>query len=111
MKQAKEAVDEARIIPSNSSCEAPLTITSDTLLGQQQETILAQSEDWNADLIVLGSRGLGGVTRLLLGSVSSAVLSHANCSVEIARQGTQPEVKFDGIYPGGMAVVHNAREM
>ena len=33
MKQAKEAVDEVRIIPSNSSREALVTITSDTLLG------------------------------------------------------------------------------
>ena len=46
MEQAKEAVDDARIIPSNSSREALLTITFDTLLGQQQETNLAQSEDW-----------------------------------------------------------------
>jgi nucleotide-binding universal stress UspA family protein len=95
MKQAKEAVDEAlaRIIPGNASREKPLTITSDILLGQQQETILAQSEDWGADLIVLGSRGLGGFKRFLLGSVSGAVPTHANCSVEVVRVDERRPVK------------------
>ena len=37
------------------------------------------------DLVVLGARGLGGIRRLLLGSVSEAVLTHATCSVLIVR--------------------------
>jgi nucleotide-binding universal stress UspA family protein len=87
MTQAKEAVDEAlaRIIRSNAGRRTPLTITSDILLGRQQETILAQAEEWGADLIVLGSRGLGGFKRFLLGSVSSAVATHAGCSVQVVR--------------------------
>jgi hypothetical protein len=40
-----------------------------------------------ADLIVLGSHGLGPVNRRLLGSVSPAVALHALCSVEIVRCG------------------------
>lgn len=47
--------------------------------------ILSAAEDWNADLIVLGSHGRRGFDRLILGSVSETVAMHANCSVEVVR--------------------------
>jgi nucleotide-binding universal stress UspA family protein len=43
-----------------------------------------------ADLVVVGARGLGRLQRLLLGSVSSAVLRHATCPVTIVRDGDDP---------------------
>ncbi|MDP3091520.1 MAG: universal stress protein [Nitrospira sp.] len=50
-----------------------------------------------ADLVVVGSRGLSGVRRFLLGSVSEGVLHSAPCSVLISRgsrkRGAQPSVK------------------
>ena len=63
-----------------------VAVLSEVIPGRARDVILDEAENWWADLIVLGSRGLGWITRLLLGSVSSAALSHANCSVEIARQ-------------------------
>ena len=49
------------------------------------EAILEVANAQDADLIVVGSRGLSGVKRFLLGSVSSKVSEHANCSVMIVR--------------------------
>jgi nucleotide-binding universal stress UspA family protein len=48
--------------------------------------ILAASELWHADLIVLGSHGRRGFDRLVLGSVSETVALHAKCSVEVVRK-------------------------
>jgi nucleotide-binding universal stress UspA family protein len=39
----------------------------------------------NVDLIVVGTRGLGGFKKLLLGSVSSGLVSHAHCPVLVIR--------------------------
>ena len=49
------------------------------------ETILEQATKNNVDLIVIGTRGLTGFKKLLVGSVSSGVINHAHCSVLIVR--------------------------
>lgn len=53
--------------------------------GQPADVILARAVDVSADLIVVGRRGLGGVKRFLLGSVSSAVVSHSTCDVLVVK--------------------------
>ncbi|HKG22127.1 MAG TPA: universal stress protein, partial [Blastocatellia bacterium] len=55
------------------------------IVGHPRYLITDEAERWGADLIVVGSHGYQGLTRLLLGSVSQAVASHAKCSVEIVR--------------------------
>jgi nucleotide-binding universal stress UspA family protein len=49
------------------------------------EAIIDTASRVNADLIVVGSRGLSPVQRFLLGSVSTKVASHAQCNVMIVR--------------------------
>jgi nucleotide-binding universal stress UspA family protein len=44
-------------------------------------SITKYAKSQEADLIVTGTRGLGGFNRLLLGSVSSGIVTHAPCSV------------------------------
>ena len=57
-----------------------------TLKEDPKAAILDEAERWDADLIIVGTHGYSAMKRLLLGSVSRAVLSHANCSVQIVRR-------------------------
>jgi nucleotide-binding universal stress UspA family protein len=52
-----------------------------TRVGRPSAEILAQAVDCNADVIVMGTRGLGGAQKLLLGSTSQHVLERATVPV------------------------------
>jgi nucleotide-binding universal stress UspA family protein len=53
--------------------------------GQPADMILALASEYKADLIVVGRRGVRGLQRFLMGSVSSAVIDHATCDVLVVR--------------------------
>lgn len=53
--------------------------------GNPADQILEEADTWGADCIFVGARGIRGIDRLLLGSVSSAVAARAHCSVEVVR--------------------------
>jgi len=80
-KQCEEAVDSARKIVTG----AGLAATTLVFAGSPKWQIIEDAKQWNADLIVLGSHGRRGLTRVLLGSVSEAVALNAPCSVEVIR--------------------------
>jgi nucleotide-binding universal stress UspA family protein len=52
---------------------------------RRDQAIVHLAEELGAGLIVMGSRGLGGVRRALMGSVSDSVVHHAHCPVMIVR--------------------------
>jgi nucleotide-binding universal stress UspA family protein len=56
--------------------------------GPPASHIVDEARRWDADLIVIGSHGHGAAARLVLGSVSHAVVLHAPCSVEVVRERT-----------------------
>ncbi len=59
----------------------PASVTVTAIHGFPVQELIRVSS--GADIIVLGSRGAGGFTRLLLGSVASQVSTHAHCPVVI----------------------------
>ncbi len=62
------------------------SVTTQVEVGHPSESILSHAEKVHADLIVVGSRGLEGTERLLLGSVAENVLKYAPCSVLVVRR-------------------------
>lgn len=53
------------------------------------QQIVQVAEDIEAELIIMGSRGLRGLKRMLMGSVSDSVVRHAHCPVMVMRQDRQ----------------------
>lgn len=62
-----------------------VSVKSKCVPGSAKSAILDEATSWKPDLIVVGSHGYPTWERLLLGSVSQAVVSHAKCSVEVVR--------------------------
>lgn len=54
--------------------------------GRADQQTIVVAEESNIDLIAMGSRGLGGLRRALLGSVSDSVVRHAHCPVLVVRK-------------------------
>jgi nucleotide-binding universal stress UspA family protein len=54
-------------------------------MGDAPREIVHLAEDLGTGLIVMGSRGRGGIRRALMGSVSDSVVRHAHCPVLIVR--------------------------
>jgi nucleotide-binding universal stress UspA family protein len=80
-EEAQKIIDEATAeigdIPGN--CEAEI------LSGDPAETILRVIEINDIDLVIMGTRGRGGIKSLLLGSQSHKVISAAPCPVLLVR--------------------------
>ncbi|HKZ78830.1 MAG TPA: universal stress protein [Pyrinomonadaceae bacterium] len=85
VRENANAVIDRALSRLSTVADKSLKISSEIIPGPPRQVILEEAEKWGADLIVMGSRGLGAWNRLLLGSVSSAVIHHAHCSVEIVR--------------------------
>jgi nucleotide-binding universal stress UspA family protein len=88
-------IEKLRSLAAESTA-AGVTTEFTQKIGDPGKMICEVAKDWNANLIVLGRRGLSGLSELLLGSTSNYVLHHAPCDV-LTIQGivrTLPEPKL-----------------
>ncbi len=67
--------------------ETGLTVTGEVTEGHPADVLLKAAA--GADLLVVGSRGHGGFAGMLLGSVSSHAVHHAQCPVLVVRTGAE----------------------
>ena len=74
LRQAAERIEEAGVQAKTYARQ-----------GDPADAILDVAEEENADLIVVGNKGMTGAKRFLLGSVPNKVSHHAPCSVLIIR--------------------------
>jgi nucleotide-binding universal stress UspA family protein len=71
-------------------CAAGFQAHSEVRAGSPAPTIVAFANEWQADLVIMGSHARTGVARVLLGSVARNVLHHASGSVLVVRQHADP---------------------
>jgi nucleotide-binding universal stress UspA family protein len=77
---------EAALAPARAMLSsARVPFEEHTVVGAPGPTIAEAAKAYGCDLIVLGSRGLGGHTAALLGSVVQGVLEHATVPVLVAK--------------------------
>ncbi len=81
MEEAKAVMQKAVDAVGDTSCE----IQTEILEGPAAEAIIDVASTRKSDVIVMGSRGLGTLAGLLLGSISQKVVAHAPCPVLIVR--------------------------
>jgi nucleotide-binding universal stress UspA family protein len=94
VRKAAQTVIDGTVAKLETVKDKTLKITGEIIQGPPRQVIVDEAEEWGADLIVMGSRGLGAWSRMFLGSVSSAVVHHAKCSVEIVRDRDFSEKKI-----------------
>lgn len=90
-REAATAVVDNAFRKLSKASDKTLKISHEIIGGSPSQVIVEEAERWGADLILMGSRGLGAWNRLLLGSVSTAVVHHAKCSVEVVRPSKQDQ--------------------
>lgn len=85
-QKALATADEVARTTADRLSRAGLSADTSVRQGDPTAEILAAAGDWSADLIIIGTRGQTGLTRLLHGSVARTILEHARCSVLIERR-------------------------
>lgn len=78
----RQAIDKT----AESLASPDLAVRRTVLVGRPASVIVSAAAELEAELIVVGSRGRGPLTSMLLGSVSAEVVDHAPCPVLVVRR-------------------------
>jgi nucleotide-binding universal stress UspA family protein len=85
MVNPREDVDATLSDAADLAKQAGIDVETYARQGDPADAILDVAEEQNADLIIVGNKGMTGAKRFLLGSVPNKVSHHAPCSVLIIR--------------------------
>ena len=89
-----QSIAEKELHPFMERAAAGLeTGTGKVRMGEHAAEILAEAEEWGAEMLVLGTHGRGGLSRFLIGSIAESVVRRAPCDVLVI-----PAAAFE---PGG----------
>jgi len=91
-REAQEILDEQ--VRKIEEAGGSVAIAHLRMNERRDEAIVHLAEEIGADLIVMGSRGFGGLRRALLGNVADSVVRHAHCPVLVVR----PVESADGLH-------------
>lgn len=84
--EEKAKVNEAVETAAGKLKGAGLAVSTVMKEDDARQSLLSEAEAWEADCIFVGAKGLGAIERFMLGSVSSFIATHAQCSVEVIRE-------------------------
>ncbi|MDQ0350288.1 nucleotide-binding universal stress UspA family protein [Alkalibacillus filiformis] len=79
-QQADEILDEAKLKLSNE-----IDTDYEILLGPPAREIVKFAKDQDVDLVILGNRGLSGLKKIVMGSVSNKVTNDSHCPVLVIK--------------------------
>jgi nucleotide-binding universal stress UspA family protein len=82
-KERKKWFEEIEILAKESKVKIRTKIVESTM--STQETIVKYAEENNVEAIVVGTRGMSGFAKQLLGSTALGVVTYAHCTVIVVR--------------------------
>lgn len=82
---ACERLENSKRVLSDVFSGQNLKISTKVLAGPAARAVVEEAEAWKADLIVVGTHGLGFWKRALIGSVADRIVRHAPCAVLTVR--------------------------
>lgn len=90
-KQAAQSMEEANRLSSIASerlrsCFQDWVVRAEAVAGEPSEELIRKADEWQADLIVVGSQGRSALGRFILGSISQRVVTDSQHSVRVARE-------------------------
>lgn len=88
LKEAERAIQEAKKVADEMGLQAKTKIfraDPSKYYFDAKQLIVKYAEENNFDMIVMGSRGRTGISRILLGSISEYVIKHSHCPVLISK--------------------------
>lgn len=85
LKQAEGFAADATGLVGEKTRNMSVDLSSRVMVGNPARAVVEEAQEWGADLIVVGSHGYGFWGRMVIGSVSQAIINHAPCSVLVVR--------------------------